>query len=513
MRAWERSAHEPRGAPMSERGIGENASRALALAERLLRFSSTDALLAFDAELRCTYVSDALEHLFGLPRSACLGRRLGEVFPSLARADEEDHLRAALAGRAEVSRACAFERPDGAPGWFEAYYSPLEPEPGRIEGAVALVRDVTERELAEQRLGESERRFQIMADSAPVLLWMARDDSLCTFFNQTWLRFTGRTAAQEWGVGWAEGVHFEDLQACLDAYLAAFGERRAFEMEYRLRRADGEYRWILDRGVPRYMPDGTFAGYIGSCVDITEHRQLEAELRTSLRGKDDFLAMVSHELRTPIAALSLQLDLLHREPLQDHPRALGLAGRMRGSVDRITTLIDSTLQLARIKGGHLVVESQRFDLVAVTEGALSDLRPQAERKGLTLTLSVGPALAPLESDQALVRLILANLVGNAVKFTEAGAVEVTLSAAQGVHRIEVADTGPGISMDDRERIFRPFEQVASRRQKHKPGVGLGLSLVRSLTAALRGEVDLETELGRGSRFTVALPSGALTGLR
>ena len=96
-----------------------------------------------------------------------------------------------------------------------------------------------------------------MADASPVLLWMSGTDGLCTFFNQTWLDFTGRTLEEEWGVGWAEGVHFEDFQRCMDTYMDAFNERRVFEMEYRLRRADGEYRWILDRGTPRYTPDGT----------------------------------------------------------------------------------------------------------------------------------------------------------------------------------------------------------------------------------------------------------------
>ena len=491
---------------MSERGPGPVVSRALALAERLLRFSSTDALLAFDGALRCTYATEALERLCGRPAEDCLGHPLAEVFAALVHPDEAPHLQGALAGHTHTSRARAFVRPDGAAGFCDVYYSPFEGEDGRGAGGVVLLRDVTERELAKQRLGESEARFQVMADAAPVLLWMARDDSLCTFFNQSWLRFRGRTLAEEWGVGWAEGVHFEDLQECLDTYMQAFGERRAFEMEYRLQRADGEFRWILDRGVPRYTPDGRFEGYIGSCIDITERRLLEVELRDALRGKDDFLAMVSHELRTPIAALALQLELLHRERLDEEPRALEITGRMRSSIGRVTTLIDSTLQFARIKRGRVVVDPQRFDLFALAEEATAEVRPLAERKGLALALACEPAMSPLESDPTLVRLIVANLLDNAVKFTEEGTVQIALSAGQGVHRIEVADTGPGISAADRDRIFRPFEQGASRRRKHKPGVGLGLALVRTLTSALHGEVDLESHLGRGSRFTVLLPS-------
>jgi two-component system sensor histidine kinase VicK len=115
-----------------------------------------------------------------------------------------------------------------------------------------------------------EEQFKVMADSAPVLIWIAGVDKLCYFFNSGWLRFTGRTMSQESGNGWAEGVHPNDLASCLEIYVTNFDARKEFKMEYRLRRNDGQYRWLVDNGVPRYLPDGTFAGYIGSCMDIDE---------------------------------------------------------------------------------------------------------------------------------------------------------------------------------------------------------------------------------------------------
>jgi PAS domain S-box-containing protein len=140
---------------------------------------------------------------------------------------------------------------------------------------------IEERVTGENELRESESRFQIVADAAPVLIWMSGVDKLCTFFNKPWLDFTGRSMEQELGNGWVEGVHRDDLQKCLAVYTQAFDAQQTFVMQYRLRRNDGEYRWLSDQGVPRYDPHGRFAGYIGSCVDITELVNKDQALRES----------------------------------------------------------------------------------------------------------------------------------------------------------------------------------------------------------------------------------------
>ena len=131
-------------------------------------------------------------------------------------------------------------------------------------------------------LRESEERFRLMADAAPVMIWSSGPDKQCTYFNQGWLAFTGRSMEQELGDGWAEGVHAEDLKRCLDTYHKAFEARQPFRMDYRLRRFDGEYRWILDTGVPIFESDGSFGGYIGSCIDITERKLAEQVLTDRL---------------------------------------------------------------------------------------------------------------------------------------------------------------------------------------------------------------------------------------
>src|SRR5437867_2513772 len=172
-------------------------------------------------------------------------------------------------------------RPDGTTRWISGHGSVELDEHGKPDFARGVSRDVTKRKIAEEELSESEARFGTIADAAPVLIWMSGVDKLCTFFNKPWLEFTGRSLEQEMGNGWAEGVHPDDLQRCHDIYVSAFDAREPFVMQYRLRRHDGEYRWISDSGVPRYDAKKNFVGYIGSCVDVTELINKDLALRQS----------------------------------------------------------------------------------------------------------------------------------------------------------------------------------------------------------------------------------------
>ncbi|HUL02878.1 MAG TPA: PAS domain S-box protein, partial [Gemmatimonadales bacterium] len=166
---------------------------------------------------------------------------------------------------------------------------------------IAMARELTDDVFSSMRfegqLQESEQRFGAMADAAPVMIWMAGIDKLCTFFNHSWLAFTGRTMEQELGNGWTEGVHPADLDGCVRSYIEAFDARRNFTIEYRLRRWDGEHRWILDSGTPRVAADGTFLGYIGSCVDVTELKRAQEHIRLAVEAAPNAMVMVNREGR------------------------------------------------------------------------------------------------------------------------------------------------------------------------------------------------------------------------
>jgi signal transduction histidine kinase len=227
--------------------------------------------------------------------------------------------------------------------------------------------------------------------------------------------------------------------------------------------------------------------------------------------KSDFLRLVSHELRTPLNGISGYLQLLKRQHAEvlTPPQRL-IVDRISAASARMLELVESLLEYVRSQSGHLQVSAEPFQLEALAAASVEELQPQAEQAHLALQLVSGPALPPLHSDPRLVRLILSNLIGNAIKYTREGEITIHLAHAAGWHCLTVQDTGPGIPPEQQVRVFEPFTQLEPLGQKHTPGFGLGLALVKQLVEALAGEIELSSAPGQGSRFTVRLPSVMVT---
>ena len=254
-------------------------------------------LCFLDRDLRFVLINDALAAIDGLRSDDHIGRYIAEVLPDIDPAVVEAYRQVLETGLPVVDLEVTGlgETASGDPRYFLASYYPVAGSDNRTLGVGAVVSEITERKRAVDELRESEERFRSMADSAPVLLWMSGTDGLCYFFNKPWLDFTGRTLEQEIGNGWAEGVHPADFDRRLEIYLTNFHARQSYQMEYRLRRADGEYRWVLDSGVPRYTPAGAFVGFIGSCIDITERKRAEELLRFPAEASSVLAASLDYE--------------------------------------------------------------------------------------------------------------------------------------------------------------------------------------------------------------------------
>jgi PAS domain S-box-containing protein len=237
-----------------------------------------DAVITTDTAGKVTFLNEVAESLTGWKQKEAAGKHLDEIFRIInetTRQKTESPLTRVLRDGAAVGLGnhMLLVAKDGTERPVDDTGAPIKKPTGEVIGAVLVFRDVTERRRADARRAEAEARFKTLANNAPVMVWMSGVDKLCDFFNQGWLNFTGRTMGQELGNGWLDSLHPEDAGRCLEIYTASFDARREFEMEYRLRRFDGEYRWVINRGIPRYGPEGNFVGYIGSCIDIADHKE------------------------------------------------------------------------------------------------------------------------------------------------------------------------------------------------------------------------------------------------
>jgi PAS domain S-box-containing protein len=449
-----------------------------------------------------------MAELSGIAGPPALGRRFDQILPAAVGGPGEQALRAALMGECTVGAPPFFAALDPAIAHGHDWLVHPLSRGGRFTGGALVARAMATRQTLYAAVAETEQRFRAMADSSPVLLWLSERDGMCSFFNATWLEFSGRTMEQEVGVGWAEGVHAEDFERCMNTYMDAFGRREPFEMEYRLRRHDGAYRWILDRGTPRFTPDGEFVGFIGSCVDITDRRQAEdrtRELADDLGRANRYLARLlhatSHDLREPVRTVTSFADVLEQR-LGD-----ALEGRNRVYIEKIREGGQRLHELVRaltdfVQQRDRPVPREPVAVEAVVRAALDDLAVLVEEGHATV--DVGP-LPGAVGDRVGLRRVFQNLLENAIKFRNGDRVAIQVRGEELVDHVvySVEDDGLGFDPDSADRIFEMFARL--HPHDRFPGSGVGLALVRDIVDRHGGRIWATSTPGQGSRFSFSVP--------
>ncbi len=357
-----------------------------------------------------------------------------------------------------------------------------------------IIANAVARKRADLAIRESEGRFRLLAEAAPVMVWMSGPDKACTYFNTQWLEFTGLPLERQTGDGWSEGVHPADLQRCLETYSRAFDAREAFRMEYRLRRFDRDYRWILDTGVPRLHPDGTFDGYIGSCIDITDQKQGEEDLRVAHARQLDLT-------RRLLNAQEEERRRLAREMHDDWTQRLTLLGIQIAKLEEQFGAPEKALPLLRTVQEQLMslsvdvhdlsrqLHPAILDDLGLVEALRSECAGFSRREGIAVAYYPEDVPSRLPKDIALcVYRVAQEALRNIAKHSRVNEASIGLVGTGSELVLRVLDEGVG------------FDPAAVLSQP-----GLGLSSMAERIRLVHGEHSVSSAEGKGTIVSARVP--------
>ena len=368
-------------------------------------------------------------------------------------------------------------------------------------------------QITGERFPHELENLRQMADGLPQILWVARPDGSSEHYNKLFHDYTGLPSEESTGEAWREIIHPDECERVETSWAEALEAGAPHEVECRLKRADGEYRWFLRRALPHRNPDGEIMKWFGVCTDIHEQKLREETLRAGRDAmsreniqKDEFLGLVSHELRTPLNAVFGWTRLMQEHVLGEQERAQAVDAIARNA-EAQARLIEDVLDITRIVNQKLSLDRAIVQVWRVVTEAIDDVLPSADAKGVALISEVESHDLLVHADKMRLEQVVLNLLANAVKFTpRGGEVRVGVTQEGEFATIVVSDTGQGIGADLLPHIFERFRQGDNRSTRRQSGLGLGLAIAHQLVRLHGGEIEVESAgLNQGSRFTVRLP--------
>jgi PAS domain S-box-containing protein len=419
------------------------------------------------------------------------------------------------------------QRRDGSYMWILDRGQALWDQAGNLMRMVGLETDISHRKQAEAALRESEQRYRILVTHAPVGIFQTDHQGNCSYINPRYSELTGMSMLEALGKGWIQALHPDDQENILTEWNNAIQQGRTFSMEFRYCKTHGESIWVSGQAVALSNEAGEIIRYFGTVMDITARKQAEEELKlknlaleeakrqaeTANQAKSEFLANMSHEIRTPMNAILGFADLLQSAVTEASTASYVQA--ITTSSRTLLALINDILDLSKIEAGKLELHYEPIDLRALIREIIQIFNPTATAKNLILRSTIEDTLPQsIYIDEIRLRQILFNVVGNALKFTEKGEIQISIRAHSYFTNneekiwleISVEDTGIGIDRHQQQSIFEAFVQSVGQSNRKYGGTGLGLAITQRLINMMGGMVTVQSELGIGSIFTFVFPT-------
>lgn len=470
--------------------------------------AAPDAVVIADQDGKIVRVNEQAEKIFGYEREELEGQEVEILVPERLR--ERYQAQRAGFGVHPSTRPIGLEldvwglRKDGSEFPVEIRLSTLPTPEGIL--VLSIIRDVTERRRMEVELREREGYHRALVDSVPGIVFTTDPDGNCDYCNRRWYDYTGLTFEQTKGHGWTSVIHPDDRDVAMAVWLNALRSGQPFDAVYRFRRADGVYRWFLDRAVPLKDERGHVVKWFGNCVDIDDQKRMEQAFQQADRHKNEFLAMLAHELRNPLVPIRSAIQVI--KELGPSDPSLDWA---RGVIDRqakqLALLMEDLFDVSSIMHGKLKVRKQPVEFGPLIAQAIEAVRPLIDDRKQELTVSLPPQLVRLDADPTRLIQVWTNLLNNAAKYTEQGGrIWLTAEVMDGQLVVRVRDTGIGVSQEMLPRLFDLFTQVEGSQDRTQGGLGLGLTIVGRLVEMHGGTVHALSEgPGKGSEFVTRLP--------
>lgn len=347
-----------------------------------------------------------------------------------------------------------------------------------------------------------EDQFTELADLIPTMIWKVDNEGSATYVNKTWVDFTGMSFEESLGYGWGNAVHPDDRDNEFKIFMAAFDNRSPFQSKFRLRRSDGQYRWVLSQGNVLFNPQ--FSGYIGSLTDITEQELAQQATKILMQKKDEFMSIASHELKTPIASMKAALQIVERltSPNPQLEQIHSFIEKANKQVNKLTGLVEDLLDVTKIHAGKMEFNRSVFLIAEVLQDCVDQIKHHSSTHRI---LTQGPTDIAIFADKHRIEQVITNFLSNAIKYSPgADRILILLEKKAAFLKISVTDYGIGIPADKIHYIFDRFFRVQESSQKFS-GLGLGLYISSEIVKRHEGSIGVHSVEGEGSTFWCTLP--------